>query len=324
MVNGEWDLRNCRLTIAGYQGHSQCKKNTMQKILLIATVIICSIACNKKEVDATGFSVTADKETYTTADTVRFAFTGNPWYLTFYSGEPYHKYEYSERVTAQGVPQLSFSSQMTTGAQANTLKLMVSTDFSGVYDSTNIYQATWTDITSKAVLATSNTATPSGAIDLSAFVTSDRPVYVAFKYTGTAGTAQRTWTIKSIALNNVLADNTSYALLAMTESTAGFKSVPMKVPAVAWTISTSQLQIKGFTTTALSTADTEGWVVSKPLTLNKVSPDTGTPLKNMTTFMPSYNYMYDTPGSYKATFVATNANRYDEKSDVLEVPITVQ
>ena len=294
----------------------------MQKIFIIATVIICSIACNKKEVDATGFAVTIDKETYTTTDTVRFAFSGNPWYLTFYSGEPYHKYEYRDRETAQGIPQLSFTSQMTGGSQQNTLQVMVSTDFSGVYDSTNIYNAKWTDITGKLVLATTNTATASGVVDLSGFLTEDHPVYVAFKFTGDAGSTQRTWTLKSIALDNVLADNTSYSLLGISESTSGFKPVAMKTPGVGWTISTSQLQIKGTSGTTATAA--EGWVISKPLRLNKVLPDTGTPLKNMTTYLPSHYYIYDAPGTYKATFVATNASRYDEKSDVLEIPITVQ
>jgi hypothetical protein len=294
----------------------------MQKLFIIVTIVVFGVACNKKTVDATGFTVTADKETYATTDTVKFSFTGNPGFLTFYSGEPYHKYEYSERVTATGVPQLQFTTQMTTGSQANTLKLMVSTNFSGVYDSTNIYQATWTDITNKVILATNNTATASGVIDLTPFITGDQPVYLAFKFTGAAGSAQRTWTIKSIALSNVLADNTTYALLAMTESTAGFKSVPMKAPAVAWAISTSQLQIKGGTTTA--SPEAEGWVVSKPLNLSKVTPDLGVPLKNMTTALPAYTYMYATPGSYKASFVAANITRYDEKSDVQEVAVTVQ
>jgi len=294
----------------------------MRTIYIIAMITLFGTACSKKTVDDPGFSVTVDKENYATTDTVRFSFSGNPWYLTFFSGEPYHRFEYSERTTAAGVPQFQFSSQMTTGTQANTLKLLVSTNFSGVYDSTNIYQANWTDITSKAILATSNTATASGVIDLSSFVTDGQPVYLAFKFTGAAGSAQRTWTIKTIGLSNVLADNTSYSLLNISESTAGFKSVAMKAAGVAWTISTSQLQIKGGTTT--SSAEAEGWVVSKPLVLNKVTPDTGTPLKNMTTYLPSFNYIYATPGTYKATFVAGNINRYDNKSSVTEVPLTVQ
>ena len=294
----------------------------MQKLLIIAAIIIFGVACNKKTVEATGFSVTTDKDTYTLADTIRFSFTGNPYYLTFYSGEPYHKYEYNDRVTADGVPQLQFTTAIATGSQKNTLQLMVSADFSGVYDSTSIYQATWTDITNKVKLATTSTALASGVIDLSQFATGDHPVYVAFKFTGAAGSAQRTWTIKSVELDNVLADSTSYSLLGIAESTAGFKAVPMKAPGVAWTISTTQLQIKGGTTT--SSPEAEGWVISKPLNLKKVLPDTGTPLKNMTTTLSSFTYMYGEPGTYKATFVAANINRYDEKSEVKDVDLTVQ
>jgi hypothetical protein len=294
----------------------------MQKLVIIAMLIILSIACNKKTVEATGFSVTTDKDSYAFTDTIRFSFTGNPYYLTFYSGEPYHRYEYNDRVTADGVPQLQFTTTIATGSQKNTLQLMMSADFSGVYDSTSIYQATWTDITSKVKLATTSTALASGVIDLSQFATGDHPVYVAFKFTGAAGSAQRTWTIKSVELDNVLADSTSYTLLGIAESTAGFKAVPMKAPGVAWTISTTQLQIKGGTTT--SSPEAEGWVISKPLNLKKVLPDTGTPLKNMTTTLSSFTYMYGVPGTYKATFVAANINRYDEKSEVKDVDLTVQ
>ena len=53
-------------------------------------------------------------------------------------------------------------------------------------------------------------------------------------------------------------------------------------------------------------------------------PDTGTPLKNMTTTLSSFSYMYGASGTYKATFVASNINRYDEKSDVKDVDITVR
>jgi hypothetical protein len=56
-------------------------KNSMRILYIIAIITLFATACNKKEVDATGFSVTADKETYATTDTVRFTFSGNPSYL---------------------------------------------------------------------------------------------------------------------------------------------------------------------------------------------------------------------------------------------------
>ena len=294
----------------------------MQKILIIATVIICSIACTKKEVADPTFSVSANKETYTVADTVFFSFSGSPWYLTFYSGEPYHKYENRSRVTADGIPKFQFTSTVTTGTQANTLRLLVSSDFNGTYDSSGIYQATWTDITDSAKLAINSTSVASGVINLTPFINNDHPVYIAFKYIGYAGSSQRNWTLKTLTLDNILPDNTSYNLLDISESTAAFKSVLMKNTAVKWTVSTSQLNFKGGTTT--TSPEAEGWAISKPLNLKKVIPDYGVPLKNMTTVMDSYYYIYTTPGNYTATFVTSNQSLYDSKEGVHEVPVTIQ
>jgi len=294
----------------------------MQKIFFTALAIILVIACTKKQVGNPDFTVSPNKDSYTTADTVVFSFSGTPWYLAFYSGEPYHKYENRDRVTADGMPAFQFASSVTTGTQTNTLRLLVSSDFNGTYDSANIYQATWTDITDKATLATGSTTVSSGVIDLTPFVNNDHPVYIAFKYTGAAGSAQRNWTLKTVTLNNLLADSTSYNLLDISESSAGFRSVAMKNTSVKWTVSTSQLNIKGGTTT--TSPEAEGWIVSKPLNLKKVLPDSGIPLKNMTTVMESYYYIYTKPGNYTATFVVSNANRYDSKDGVYQVPVTIQ
>ncbi|MBO9204241.1 MULTISPECIES: DUF5017 domain-containing protein [Niastella] len=294
----------------------------MRKLYIIAIFFLVGAACTKKDVGSPNFSVAANKESYTTADTVFFALSGTPWYLTFYSGEPYHKYENRLRVTADGIPTFQFGSTVTTGTQANTLRLLVSSDFNGTYDSANIYQATWSDITDKAKLATGSATVSSGVIDLTPFINEEHPVYIAFKYIGNAGSAQRNWTLKTLTLNNVLPDSTSYNLLDISESTAGFKSVAMKNTAVKWTVSTSQLNFKGGTTT--TSPEAEGWVISKPLNLKKVVPDYGVPLKNMTTIMDAYYYIYTAPGSYTATFVASNASRYDSKDGVYEVPVTIQ
>lgn len=294
----------------------------MQKIFIIALSILLAVACTKKEVADPGFNVSANKENYTTADTVFFSFSGTPWSVTFFSGEPYHKYENRERVTADGKPIFQFSSTVTSGTQINTLSLLVSSDFNGSYDSTSIYQATWTDITDRAKLAINSTSVASGAIDLTQFINNDHPVYIAFKYTGYENSAQRNWTLKSLTLDNVLVDNTSYNLLDISESAAAFKPVLMKNTAVKWTVSTSQLNFKGGTTA--TSPEAEGWVISKPLNLRKVLPDYGVALKNMTTVMDSYYYIYPNPGNYTATFVVANTNRYDSKAAVHEVPVVIQ
>lgn len=295
----------------------------MQKIFIIAISIILVTSCTKKEVADPGFSVSANKENYTIADTVFFSFSGTPWSVTFFSGEPYHKYENRERVTVtDGKPVFQFSSTVTTGTQTSTLALLVSSDFNGSYDSASIYQATWTDITGKATLANSSASVLSGPIDLTQFINDDHPVYIAFKYTGYANSSQRNWTLRNLTLDNVLIDNTSYNLLDISESAAAFKPVIMKNTAVKWTVSTSQLNFKGGTTA--TSPEAEGWVISKPLNLRKVLPDYGVALKNMTTVMDSYYYIYTNPGNYTATFVVSNTSRYDSKAAVHEVPVVIQ
>ena len=74
--------------------------------------------------------------------------------LTFYSGEQGHEYRFRTRTMAAGDPQLQFSTTRASGNTADTLQILMSTDFKAAYDSAHICQATWTDITSRAVLAT--------------------------------------------------------------------------------------------------------------------------------------------------------------------------
>ena len=292
------------------------------KQLLTAALIITIAACNKTSVSDPAFSVTAAAATVKVNDTVKFTFSGNPGYITFYSGEPGRRYQYRDRTTADGKPLLKFTSYMQTGAQANTLQLMMSTDFSGVYDSTSIYKANWADVTSRVKLSAGTDSTVSGVADLSDFMNGGKGVYFAFKYTGAAGSAQRTWTIKNLALNNVLtADSSVYSLLALTMIDSAWKPVSMKNPAITWTYSATQLQVKG--TNSTSSIATEDWIVSKALFLNRVTPDIGVQLKNMTTALKAYNYIYKTAGTYTASFSVSNTTKYDSKSDVKEIAITV-
>ncbi len=228
---------------------------------------VCGCLYQKKSQRDPGFTVSANKETYTTADTVFFLLPEIHGRLHFIPANPIINMRTGIGLPADGVPKFQFTSTVTTGTQANTLSLLVSSDFNGSYDSASIYQATWTDITDRAKLASSSTSVSSGDIDLTQFINNDHPVYIAFKYTGYASSAQKNWTLRNLVLDNVLPDSTSHNLLDISESTAAFKSVLMKNTAVKWTVSTSQLNFKGGTTTA--SPEAEGWVISKPLNPKK-------------------------------------------------------
>jgi hypothetical protein len=294
----------------------------MKQIFTAALIITVAASCNKTSVSDPAFLVTAASTAIHANDTTKFAFSGNPGYITFYSGEPGHVYENRNRVTGDGTPLLQFTSYMQTGAQANSLQLMISTNFSGSYDSAGVSNASWTDISSRATLSAGADNTASGVINLADFLNDGKPVYFAFKYTGVAGSAQRTWTIKNFVLNNVLkADSSLFPVLTLPMIDSAWKPVNVKNTAISWTFSTTQLQVKGNTTTG--SVATEAWIVSKALALNRATPDMGVQLKNMTIALSAYTYIYKTAGTYTASFDVSNTTKYDSKSDVKQIQITV-
>src|SRR5690606_1581900 len=51
----------------------------------------------------------------------------------------------------------------------------------------------------------------------------------------------------------------------------------------------------------------EDWLVSKPLFFTQVPPDTGFPIQNVgTNKLEEYTFIYNAPGTYKVTFIASN------------------
>lgn len=296
----------------------------MKKLLYILAAGLVAVGCNTKDVPAPDFTVTPKSDTYALGDTSFFSFTGNPYNITFYAGDSSHQYEFRKRASAPGTPQLQFTSYMQTGTQTNTLALLISKDFPGVYDSATIYSPNthWTDITSKATLSTGTNNTASGIVDLTEFVNDGKPVYIAFKYIGLKNTsAQRTWTIPTFTVTNLLQDGKTKMPVAADLAGGGWAVVPMKNPAVKWVVSATTLKVTGG---VANSAEAESWVITKGLALNRAIPDVGVSLKNISSNgITSSFYIYKGAGTYKATFEATNTTVYDSKSDVKEVQVTV-
>ena len=287
----------------------------MRKLLYIFLAVLLTVtACTKKGVPDPDFTVISDSASYTLGDTTWFHFTGNPYNLTFYSGEAGHEYQFRNRTNAPGTPQLQFTSYRQSGNAADTLQLLISSDFSALYDSADIRSATWTDITSRAKLSTGSNNTASGIVDLSDFVKDSLPVYLAFRYVGTTHTGVQTmWTIAALAINNILSDS-SNTFSVGTIADGAWASINMGNPAVKWTVSATTLVVKG---AAANSPVTEDWVISRALVLNRTLPDVGVSLKNISANqVVSYPYIYKAAGTYTATFVGTNTTVYGSKSNV--------
>jgi len=314
--------------------------------IIIAAGLAALAGCQKRlAVDPVGsFGVTADSAAYHAGSIATFTFSGNPDIITFYSGELGHRYTYRSRIDAAGTPKLQFTSALNAGAQPNSLLLLVSTDFKGVVvgdtvtTKTNMSTATWTDITSRATLATGATAVASGAIDLSDIAAGGKPIYIAFKYLATAGSIQNKWTITGLSVTNSLPDNTVYTIANLAASntpiTSNYAGVNTFSPGwvtytvsntYAWTVTAgTSLVIAGAATVPLATASAESWTFVGPVDLQKVTPDVGVPIKLITATLPSYQYAYSTTGSYNAVFFAANATASRMDSVTRTVGITVK
>lgn len=294
----------------------------MKKYILLGVVAALSLAaCTSEVIDVADFDIKTEKTTYKVGEPVVFTFVGNPDLISFYSGENGRRYEFRNRTQATGgKPTLSFQSFRQSGNQDNTIELLASTDFSGTYDSTNIRKATWTNLTGRAVLSTGADNTNSGAIDLSTVVAGNKPIYVAFRYNNprNATAAQRTWTIKTVNLNNVLPDGSSYNLY--NSATAGWVAVDVKNPANQWALSASQVQITGG---AANAPDNEDWVIARPIDPMLVIPDVAVALKNITTYQASHSYTFTTAGTYTVTFVGANETSFGRKEVVRQVTLTI-
>lgn len=295
----------------------------MKKIFYISSVLVLLLSCNKKEVTPINFNVTTSATTYKVGDSVIFNFTGNPDFITFYSGEAGHQYQYSTRDFATGgVPIMQFNSYRQYGVDDSTLHILISTNFTGSYTTGGVDSATWKDITNRAILSTGTDQTPSGAINLSDFVGEDNsPLYIAFKYRDTSknGTSSlRTWTITNFVLNTTFSDSTVASVATL--SSASWKDVTYITSTAAWIISTTSLKINGG---AAGGPENHNWVISGSLYPNRVSPDTGVVLKNMTVRLSNYTYVFSKAGTYNVTFSAVNENIYGRQQVIKTIPITV-
>ncbi|UKT64926.1 DUF5017 domain-containing protein [Pedobacter mucosus] len=298
----------------------------MKKIILYTSLaaIICITGCKKLNVDEPEFDVSLSKTTYKVGEAVNFTFAGNPDLITVYRGIPGENYDFRNRIDANGIPQLNFTTLIQNPGELNTLRLKASTDFAGKYDATGIASATWTDITSRAILSTGTDNTASGTIDLSDLKVAGKPLYLAYTYSGYAHATlkQPSWFIRTFNVNNVLPDGRTSLISAIGQ--VGWIGVDVKNPTVVWAVpTTGQAAINGTDPAAIN-QDNEDWLISKPFNLNAVSADIGLGLKTSTTTLNSYNYVYTTAGSYTITFIAANASRDDKKEIVKQLTITIE
>ena len=293
------------------------KYNLMKKIFFFLMAVVLMFSCKKRDaVKSPDFEVTTEKSTYKVGEAVRFTFTGEPDNIVFWSGLPGRKYEYRNRTAEVGSKLFIYFNSFQQFFVHNNMNVLVSNNFNGIYDPTNVNAATWTDISSRCVLSSGADQTPSGRIDLSEFAAGNKDVTVAFRYYTTQLRAQSRWVIRTFNAEKQSADGVVTPLATL--ATAGWRDVSFLNPAAVWSINTVQLLCIGSTTTL-----DDDWVFTKKFNPSLATPDKGEAIKNTTINLNAYRTSYSTPGTYKLTFVATNASYQNQESIIKEITLTI-
>ena len=266
-------------------------------------LLVGLVSCMEDEAPSVELNVALDKQVYQVGEPVTFKLNGNPDNIVFYSGEVGHNYAYKERYHADGDLLVKFNSWVRYGDIYHNLKFLVSSDFSGIYDKENVEAATWIDLSDKFRFSVGDDQTPSGEVNLKEYVGAEEyaKLFVAFRYEDEQKARQNNWIIRSITLDCVSAEGVRSNLATM--STMGWKVVDFENPAVTWNVaSTSQILIDG----GANQPKNVDWVISQAFDVRKTTPDTGVALKNISTTMDEYKYVYTKPGIYEVVFETTS------------------
>ncbi len=231
----------------------------MNKFIYYSIICLLVASCTKRdEVGAPEFEVTANATTFKLGDSIIFNFKGNPQHIVFWPGTPGRVYEFRKRTFTTGNKLLvKFNSYQQFGIR-NNLTVLVSNDFNGLFDATNVQAATWTDITSRFTLSQGADQTPSGTVDLSEFTANNKAATIAFRYLTGDLPSQNRWVIRTFNADNEAPDGTITPMANM--ASGAWKSVSFANPASNWLITSAQL----LTQATAGNAD-DDWVIVKKL-----------------------------------------------------------
>ncbi|MBO9154702.1 DUF5017 domain-containing protein [Chitinophaga sp. GCM10012297] len=305
-------------------------------IIVLSASCLFFAACSEKEIQAPDdFEVSVSNIKYKPGDSVRFNLSGNPDNITFYSGEPGSEYDKRDFFSSdEGTLTLQFNSQTRAGATLpRNISVLISTDFNGEYTEQGVKAANWTDITNRAVMpanTASNADVVSGEINLDDLKVKGKPMYLAFRYVSenAAGTAQRYWNMGRMFLTNKVPGNVDFEITSSIEK-GYFQVVEFQGADNKWTINTGTATSHRLvhTANAINTEPEDDWVVSRGFEVFQTfgNKKNAVNVKSISGGAPeTFSWLYSAPGTYKATFIALNADRDTQKEVVREVLVTVE
>lgn len=306
----------------------------MKNYLILPLLLLGALltACDADEVEAVAFDITLqnDADAIYAGDDVVFRFSGEPDYVTFYSGEEGSRYVNRHRTTVE-VEALTLSYTFTQRYTENALlnhaatHIYISEDFDADYTPEGIARATWTQLSQTSgeewlvPTATARQQTLSSSGDLSAY--RDKRFTLAFHFETPRleqAIGQPRVDIEPLTLTKTVDGQPVEVTNPQTDF--GFRFVTETPSTGNYSASATRLLFQpSGAQNGLSV-----WAVSQLLDPSATSIDYGTPVRSMDMPAASVTHSYAEPGVYTATFVARNANRWNTREAVREITVEVK
>jgi hypothetical protein len=305
-------------------------------IFIIAVIFVTLQSCQKNSGGYTNDNYSFDAKlsvtTIAVSDSASFELFENPDIIAFYSGEVGNNYSNRERtVLTGGSLKVKFDTRVV-NKPADTLEVLISNDFSGIYDSANVANASWKRMTNKFAFPLPTTPlgtfissgiTPGEFTDITDSVIAGQPFYFAFRYDINKNNNIE-WSVAKLGMYNIFNNTTPTATVidSSTNNSGNFAIVKFGETINRWSKTSTLYK---FLNSNSSKIGASHWYISRPLNPNAVTPDLPVIVKNITQIpLKKFLYKYKIPGTYKAVFVASYNRIGFEKTFVKEFTVVVQ
>jgi hypothetical protein len=315
----------------------------MKKIFLFIS-LISLLACEKQE-DLGEFSVSLDSNnTYVAGKPVVFNLSGNPNYISLFTGEKGSRYEYRNRtsIKEEGTQLIfKFSALVSQRPPENSLDFLVSSEFEGIsrngysLDSALLKNTKWDTLTTELNLPITQNGSSNVEVDLTAYL--DKPTSIAFRYQSDAraNVRQPHWELTNIGLFLVKPDGTEVPAGLDIQNLFGNFDYQNKVnPYLYNTTSTNEgkwykrtvnnsINLR-WTERGLNKPSNLDYLFINPIVLNQAKPDLPIGIKSVHEKLSSYSYVFKEPGTYKVVFVARNHDNREDRETIKEITVNVK
>ncbi|MGN0191176.1 MAG: DUF5017 domain-containing protein [Candidatus Cryptobacteroides sp.] len=315
----------------------------MKKIHLIFAAVVFVTACQQDVVYKIDYTVSLDKSnTYIAGQPVRFNFSGDVDNIVFYSGERGSQYKFRSRyeVPMEAVKSASIDIDYKARyGNAGALEVYVSKEFDGLDGSDGAAdRQTIKEMYEGGMQGWDKLEYKEGASDSWTYQTYDLTDYkdnfsIAFHWCPQDNTKTQRWyllngtitmdlDIEGMDYSQIDFGSMDMVSVMMNEEVENPYYKNQGNGSINFDKTDAHIVMQGVAANVLPYA-IDGWVISRPIPLNKVANDKGTVIKNLQNYLHTFEYTWEEPGTYTVTFVGTNANYLASSQKVCEMTVSI-